>query len=272
MAVISADTDTKSPFYNEWETVSGTVQHSRSMANPASVRVKRDKGNGTYQVIEMTIDPKTNNPIEKLILEGNFEGAIELADSALEENPDDAHARFLKASLLFDLEDYEGSLEQYDILLKNHPNNPTYLNNKACTLMALGRADEAHEYFLKALENDPDSAIINGNVAVSYGAKGDFEQSLTYAERALQLNPNDCQRASIEHTRALAMMKLGKNPEEAVEAYLKDAPEETRRQWLKIVAQEGNGFHPDTIAYVRKLAQEAPAAEIAVADTALTRA
>jgi tetratricopeptide (TPR) repeat protein len=207
-----------------WETARGDRSGKTFRAQNSSYTIlKHRMADGSFRSLRV----KTNagsHVLDSYILEGDFEGAIHLADSILEQNPDDVETLWRKAkchSLLGEDDDaeavYEHLLVIYDHLLEENPNNATYVNNKGAALSHLGRKKEALEYFERAYKLESGCLIITANLAGAYANDGQYDKGLKYAEKALTLDPND---EGAKATKAYCQWMMDPHPAESPEKTL----------------------------------------------------
>ena len=143
------------------------------------------------------VDP--NKPYDLAILNQDYEGALKLADEALEKNPQDPGALFDKAYAMSFLNRPEETIALYDQVLALDPNNASALNNKALELSKLGREDEAFAHLQKAHTADPQSLIIKSNLAWSHYARGNTAEFERMMGEVLDSNPSSLENRLFLH-------------------------------------------------------------------------
>lgn len=114
----------------------------------------------------------------------------ELADKALEMNPDIAQAHISKAVLLEYEWDWKGVEREYLRALQLEPANVQGLQWYATVLSKFGRWDEAIRTVERALELDPMSSTLRRSAGAIYLASGNTAKARTILETALAEDPD----------------------------------------------------------------------------------
>ena len=92
----------------------------------------------------------------RAVEQNNFELAESLLDEHLEENSQDADARFLYARVLSWQGSYREAIDQFNILLLESPNNSDYLLARANTYEWMGNRSQALDGLKRAREISPE--------------------------------------------------------------------------------------------------------------------
>ena len=127
---------------------------------------------------------------ENLINNGNYTGAIQYLDRALEIDPNYESALFNKGVALVNLRDYTGALSYLDRALEINPSNKYTLNSKGISLRNLGNNTGAIQYLDRALEIDPNYESALNNKGVALLNLHNYTEALDYFDRALEIDPN----------------------------------------------------------------------------------
>jgi Flp pilus assembly protein TadD len=166
-----------------------------------------------------------NGMIETKAREGDFNGAIELVRSRIQQSPNDMDLHRLMADLdvrakrpndavaeyrivaqsqptaenFTRLGDYQQIAGQTDAALQSYTKATTLKSNDAMPLVRMailyensGRTEDARKTYDQVLKLQPDNPYALNNIAYVKAEQGvDLDQALTYAERAQQKLPND---------------------------------------------------------------------------------
>ncbi|WP_228052168.1 tetratricopeptide repeat protein, partial [Tychonema sp. LEGE 07199] len=90
----------------------------------------------------------------------------------------------------YDLGDFEGALNSYDKALEFQPDYPEAWNNRGAVLNNLGRHEEAIAYYDKALEIEPDDHIPWKNWGNTLRKLGKLSEAITSLDKALEIKPD----------------------------------------------------------------------------------
>jgi len=121
----------------------------------------------------------------------NYNRAIELADFALEENPDNLNLRYTRA-MIRDRQGLYAEMEQdLRIIIAKDPEHSIALNALGYTLAdKTERLDEAYELISKALNLDPDNPAILDSMGWVLYRMGNLQRSLGYLQKAYTKFPD----------------------------------------------------------------------------------
>lgn len=122
---------------------------------------------------------------------GNWLGALEHYNKALEIIPDDIDALSGKSLMLGNLGRHEETIETCNKLLEIDPENTSAQNNMAMALHFMGRHQEALDIFDNALAIKPSETIFWHNKCVVLSVANPSTEALTTCDKALELNSND---------------------------------------------------------------------------------
>jgi tetratricopeptide (TPR) repeat protein len=121
------------------------------------------------------------------ILNGNYCGAIEHFDLAIEYNPYDGAAFNDRALCMVELGIIEEAFYYFDKGIEVEPDYATIHHNKGWLLNKIGRHSEAIECFRRALELEPDRAVTYENLANALANLGDYQKALACYKKAIDL-------------------------------------------------------------------------------------
>ncbi|MGM0450638.1 MAG: tetratricopeptide repeat protein [Pseudomonadota bacterium] len=119
------------------------------------------------------------------------EKALAVADSALDDNPDNTEIRYMRAMLREQTGDIEGMESDLREVLEAEPENAVALNALGYTLTVhTDRHDEAEELIMQALELDPENPAILDSAGWVHYRKGEPEEALEYLGDAYERLPD----------------------------------------------------------------------------------
>ncbi|MCB1531882.1 MAG: tetratricopeptide repeat protein [Alphaproteobacteria bacterium] len=122
---------------------------------------------------------------------GDFKGAKEYLEIAVNTEPENAHCLNNYGGVLARLGDHEKALEMYDKALEIDPNYRDALNNKSNALWGIGDYKGAEKVSRKILENAPNDLVALNNLGMILAKQVKFEESLDIWEEAAQKNPEE---------------------------------------------------------------------------------
>ena len=132
------------------------------------------------------------------IAAGNWAEAIEAANAALEEMPEDVHTLSLRGTAhLGDGKSPELAIEDFDVVLELEPENIAALASRASALLLLGEVDEAEETMAQIAEltgeeaAGPTRAMLCAAGAVLQAEKGEAEVATERFEGCLEEFPKN---------------------------------------------------------------------------------
>ena len=120
---------------------------------------------------------------------GDWQGAIEDANLALERDPSLAGAKTARARAKVNLQDIAGSRQDIEAILENDPSYLENLLQGAWAKVEEGDLDEAIEDYTDALIFRPDESSIWFNRGLAIYRKGNLTGTLADFDRAIQLSP-----------------------------------------------------------------------------------
>src|SRR5262247_3231846 len=125
-----------------------------------------------------------------LLEQGEYEGAIEVADALLEEQPDDLEATFLSGSALFEAGDHEEAAARLRKVIDMEPSNAAARLTLAAVLYETCRFDEALGETEAALRAEPASAYGQYLKGLLLDMKGSHAQADACFAKAAELDPD----------------------------------------------------------------------------------
>ena len=122
---------------------------------------------------------------------------MELAQKALELDPNLAEAHLSMGTALFSVLDPHASEKELDRAVELNPNLALIYDQYGWTFAGLGRFDDAFAAEKKALELDPLSTFLNTDLAFFLYWARRFEEATTQIRKTLELDPNNAFAHSI---------------------------------------------------------------------------
>lgn len=119
--------------------------------------------------------------------------------------------------LLYTRGDYEGALQAFEEAIERNPDDAESYSNLGQVLVRMGRAEEAIPHFERAVTIIPDRWAYHFNLARAAGELGDWERAVAEYRVAQGLFPDDY---VTEYNLARALHKLG-DEQAAVDGYLR---------------------------------------------------
>lgn len=153
-------------------------------------------------VTQQTYKGTPHDEVQKSMMRRDWNNALWITETYLQEQPRDPQMRFWRARLLEQLQRTDEAFDTYQELSREYPELPEVQNNLGVMLAAKGRLDEARQAFENALRNNPDYATAHENMGDilmhlaqrSYdkairlrGADKSLQQKTTALQPALQL-------------------------------------------------------------------------------------
>ena len=123
--------------------------------------------------------------------QGKHQIALDLLDSALIIDPNNANAHHDRGYALAELGRHDEAVASYKAALGIDPNDGNAYHNLGNTLKRLGRLDEALASFDQALAISPDNAHVLANRANTLYRLKRLDEAMASYEKALAINPHD---------------------------------------------------------------------------------
>ena len=156
----------------------------------ASPTCAEDNTSG-LQITDTGYIDQYNNAVD-LANAGDYEAALEAINESLAEEANFSLGYATKSGILYVMGDFTGALEAADKAIEIDPDNADYVNayiNKGTALILLGRYEESLEASDKAIELDPTviEGYINKGNALEY--LGRYDEELEVCNAALEIDP-----------------------------------------------------------------------------------
>lgn len=162
-----------------------------------------------------------------LIFAGQFDDALQAADSAISLSPKDPNAHSYRGSALLELNRADDALRAYQQVAQLAPGAAIAHYNCGNALQRLGRWDEAAAALKRALALQPAYPDAHSVLGIVRKAQGDFAGALRHFEQAIAIKPD---AADAHYNKALAYLSAGWL-KEGWDAY------EWRLRWIVTIRQ-----------------------------------
>ncbi len=120
-------------------------------------------------------------------LEIKLDSADELAAKTLS----GADKAFLRATELYNKQNYSEALSGFLEAINLNPDNWAYYFNLGLTYKKLKNMAEAREAFRQAVERNPESYSANKEMGETLALEGQFDKAAGFYQKAIAINPND---------------------------------------------------------------------------------
>lgn len=120
-----------------------------------------------------------------------YQEALGQCNKALSLNPNAQSTRYLKAHILFDMNDYPASLAELDSLLKQNPIHEDGLQLAGYVSGKMGNEDKAVDYYSRYLQLQPGNAQVRMKVAYDLAKAGDPGGAARLIQAGLDRAPNN---------------------------------------------------------------------------------
>ena len=121
---------------------------------------------------------------------GDFNGAKNLFDSAVQLNPNNAGAYFGRGTSYDDLGQEEHAIADYTKAIELKPNYAKAYNNRGNAYQDINQYERAIQDYNKAIELNLNYDYAYNNRGVAYDNLGQYERAIQDYDKAIQLNPN----------------------------------------------------------------------------------
>jgi len=174
--------------------------------------------------------------------------ALSCYTQALELEPANAMARYLRAHMFFMKWQFQNALDDYSLAIKYGPKEKFYLDAyyfRGSAYEALGKYDEAFEDYQKILKMNPGSDkgyTARGNV---YFLKGRFEDAIADYNRAREIDPKDIE-AYFSTALSLCNLKRSEEALKFMDAVLQQSPKtKLFHIWKYLISRKGGKHEND---------------------------
>ena len=106
-------------------------------------------------VLTSSLSFAQDNEINSLILNSNYNLAIQKVNNILIDHPENTNARFQYATILSLTQKTDSAIEEYQKIIKTNPNIVEVYNNIAVIYAQQGLYEKSEEYLQKAIELNP---------------------------------------------------------------------------------------------------------------------
>lgn len=149
----------------------------------------------------------------QLLLDGQWQDAIDKFDAAIEEDPDLAEAYANRGSAYGNLGQFDQAFADLDKAIEMSPNEGGMYTNRGRVYALAGKPDQALADYDRAIELDGEDHLAHLNRGAIYADyRGEYEEALAAYERALELEP---EFAVAYFNRGSAHLNLG-DPDQAL--------------------------------------------------------
>ncbi len=121
---------------------------------------------------------------------GKYVDAIKEFDKAIEINPNNANAFFIRGFTYFHKGDSNKALIDFNKAIELKPDYADAYNGRGVVYANKGMLERAIADFNKALEINPNNASILANRGLLYNAKGNFEMAISDYNKAIGIAPD----------------------------------------------------------------------------------
>jgi tetratricopeptide (TPR) repeat protein len=209
---------------------------------------KDSKNKSTYQ----------KRIVEVLMRQSRRNEAADMNAQILKDNPNDADARGVAATLLLDKGDVTKAILELQRVVSQAPDNPVARYNLGRAYFMRGDAEQARQQFLKAIEIRPDYLLARMELGRLLIARGDYDVALRTAEEILKMDPNNS-AAKLIYSAALMGQRRYGDSRRILEETLKANPTDSQVVFQMAVVDLADGKYKDAEASFRKAYQMTPA-------------
>jgi tetratricopeptide (TPR) repeat protein len=121
-----------------------------------------------------------------------WENALRNCNESLALNPNQVSTRFMKARILYEMEDYSEALAELETVIEEAPFNEAALQLAGYISALTERDEQAREYYRQYLELNPGDAQIRMRIAYELGAEaGDPVGAMEFIQEGLDVDPEN---------------------------------------------------------------------------------
>lgn len=148
--------------------------------------LKQDKVDEAIQVLteiaELNEDKEVWVRIGRIYGENEYyDEAVEAHDKALELDPEYAEAHYIKAYLLYDIDEYEDAIPSFEAASNAFPDDDDIQKKLATCYKKTGKLDSAILQYKGIIEEQPDNIRAYMNLANTYNATEQYQKALDVA-------------------------------------------------------------------------------------------
>jgi len=129
--------------------------------------------------------------VDRLVGEGDFEGALRRIETSLAHKPDYTQALHCRALLLAEGGRHEEAEKDWKAILRVRPEFTPAKNNLGCLAFEQGRDKEAERYFRDVLAKDPGNRDARRNLGDLCLSTGAVAEGLTLYQELVEQKPDD---------------------------------------------------------------------------------
>lgn len=119
-------------------------------------------------ILSSSLSFAQDNDINSLILNGNYNLAIQKVNNVLIDHPENINARFQYATILSLTQKSDAAIEEFQKIIRINPNLIESYNNIAVIYAQQGFYEKAEEYLKKAIELNPKYNVAIENLGDLY--------------------------------------------------------------------------------------------------------
>ena len=119
-------------------------------------------------ILSRSLSFAQDNDINSLILNGNYNLAIQKVNNVLIDHPENINARFQYATILSLTQKSDAAIEEFQKIIRINPNLIESYNNIAVIYAQQGFYEKAEEYLKKAIELNPKYNVAIENLGDLY--------------------------------------------------------------------------------------------------------
>jgi superkiller protein 3 len=188
----------------------GCAEQTNKTPNPTGgqdskwVKMESSEMNQAQRAKQPEINPTTYFAAGVLLEnQGNFTGAIEKFNNAIDMNPSYQSAYNHLGEIHLKLQQFDQAEAVYQKALKHSPNDPAQLNNLAFVHLTQHRYADAEKELTKALKLAPNFQRAHVNLGVALAKQGKYPESLNHFRAA-------CPEAQANYNLAIILHAEGK--------------------------------------------------------------
>lgn len=131
------------------------------------------------------------NNVDTLLIEGEYDNAVQLLESILCDEPDNKEALWRIGIAFTELNEQTKALKALEYFFKFDNKHSEAIEAYGCSHFKLGNYGIAKIYLEQAAELNPKSSSIARNLGVTYNQLGEFKKSYNIMLESYKLNPWD---------------------------------------------------------------------------------
>lgn len=120
-----------------------------------------------------------------------WENALRNCNESLELNPNATGTRYLKARILYEMEDYEAALSELETVIEENPFHEDALQLAGYISAVTDQDDQARDYYSRYLDINPGNAAIRMRIAYDLAEAGDPVGAMEFIQVGLDVDPEN---------------------------------------------------------------------------------